>query len=116
VIAFERGTREVAVQLKEALIAGIRITIPTVVVVETWRGGARSARIASLLDACVVEPLEETLARRAGELIASVKGAGAIDAVVVVSAATREDAIVTSDPDDLSRLVERVTAVDLIVT
>jgi predicted nucleic acid-binding protein len=114
-IAYERQVREVVAQLKEALAAGRRVTIPTVVVVETWRGGSRSARLAPLLEACVLEPLGNTLARRAGELIASVKGTGAIDAVVVESAATRDDVIMTSDPEDLSRLVDRVTSVDLIV-
>jgi hypothetical protein len=38
------------------------------------RGGERSARIAVLLEACVIEPLLQDLARVAGEAIATVKG------------------------------------------
>jgi hypothetical protein len=51
------------------------------------RGGARSARIARLLDVCVIEPLFEDLARLAGEAIVSISGAGVIDAIVMASAA-----------------------------
>ena len=113
-IAYEREDRAVISQLKEALVAGRRVTIPTVVVVETWRGGDRSARIAPLFEACVVESLGEALSRRAGELVAKVRGAGAIDSIVVASAATRRDVVVTSDPDDISRLAEQVSDVDVL--
>ncbi len=37
---------------------------------EQWRGGKCSARVASLLEACVVEPLFQDLAPIAGEAIA----------------------------------------------
>jgi len=101
-------------QLKEALVSGRRLTIPTAVIVETWRGGECSTRIAPLLEASIIESLGESLARRAGELIAKVRGAGAIDSIVVASAATRGDVVVTSDPDDISRLADHVTEVDVV--
>jgi predicted nucleic acid-binding protein len=95
--------------LKEARLRGLVVTIPTVVVAETWRGGARSARIARLLAASVVEPLSATVARAAGEALGAVAGAGTIDAIVMASAATRQDRVLTSDPADLRRL-QRVFA------
>jgi len=73
-------------------------------VAEAWRGGSRSARIARLLQACVVEPLLEELARAAGEALGAVRGATAIDAIVMASAASRGDRVLTSDFQDLDRL------------
>jgi predicted nucleic acid-binding protein len=90
--------------LKEAQQRGYEVTVPTVVVAEVWRGGSRSARIAALLAACVVEPLQEDLARAAGEALAHVRGAGVIDAIVMGSASRRGDFVLTGDAGDLRRL------------
>ncbi|MEZ4298725.1 MAG: PIN domain-containing protein [Polyangiaceae bacterium] len=103
-IAFERGERLVLVHLKEAQNRGAELTVPSPVVAEVWRGGPRAARLSKLLGACVVEPLTERLARSAGEALAAVRGATTIDAIVMASAATRRDWVLTSDPDDLLRL------------
>ncbi len=103
-IAFERRERRLLVHLKEAQSRGLDLTVPTVVVAETWRGGSRSARISMLLGACIVEPLSEPLARSAGEAMAAVPGSTAIDAIIMASAATRNDRVLTTDPEDLQRL------------
>jgi len=103
-IGFERCDRRLLVHLKNAQMQGQELTVPTPVVAEAWRGGARSARIARLLDVCVIEPLFEDLARRAGEAIASVAGSGVVDAIVMASAARRGDRVLTSDFQDLDRL------------
>jgi predicted nucleic acid-binding protein len=84
------------------------------VIAEAWRGGARSARIARLLEASVVEPLLEELARTAGEALGFIKGASAIDAIVMASAASRGDRVLTSDFDDLDRLKAYFPAVRLL--
>ncbi|MFT3817873.1 MAG: PIN domain-containing protein [Rubrivivax sp.] len=104
VIGFERDDRRVVAHLKAALLAGREVTVPAVVVAEAWRGGPRSARIARLLAGCVVESVGETLARAAGEAMAKVSKAGTIDALVMACAARRGDAVLTSDPDDLTAL------------
>ncbi len=103
-IAFERRERRLLVHLKEAQSRGLDLTVPTVVVAEAWRGGPRSARISMLLSACIVEPLLEGLARSAGEAMAAVRGSTPIDAIVMASAATRNDRVLTTDPEDLQRL------------
>lgn len=113
-IAYERADRAMASRLKEALESGRSITVPTVVVVEAWRGGGRSARLGPLLEACRVEALSEPLARRAGELLAKAPGATPIDAVVSVSAAARGDVVVTSDVDDLVRLAAHCSGFDVV--
>ena len=51
-----------------------------------------------------VEPLDEGLAKVAGEALAAVRGATAVDAVVMASAARRGDVVYTSDFADLVRL------------
>ncbi|HEY4158816.1 MAG TPA: PIN domain-containing protein [Polyangiaceae bacterium] len=113
-IGFERFGRRTLAHLKVARQMGCELTVPTAVVVEAWRGGTRSARIAALLEACVIEPLFWDLARIAGEAIATVKGATAVDAVVMASAARRGDRVLTSDFADLERLRAYFPAVRLL--
>lgn len=93
---------------------GYELTIPTPMIAEAWRGGTRSARIAMLLEACVIEPLGVELARLAGDAITAVKGATAIDAVVMASAARRSDRVLTADFDVLDRLRSYFPAVRLL--
>jgi hypothetical protein len=57
-----------------------------------------------ILDELVAEPTTVALAQRAGEALAIVRGATAIDALVMASAATRGDVVFTSDLGDLERL------------
>jgi hypothetical protein len=112
-IGFERGDRRVLTHLKAALERGEEMTVPTAALAEAWRGGPRGARIARLLTACAREPLHEDLARSAGEAIGAVRGASVVDAVVMASAATRGDHVLTSDFDDLDRLRAYFPAVRL---
>ncbi len=83
--------------------AGIPITVPASVIVEWWRG--QRGPTARLLDAFRVEPLSEPLARVAGEALGRVvAGPSAVDAVVMASAASRGDRVLTGDAKDLERL------------
>lgn len=100
--------------LREAERRGMELTIPTAVIVEVWRGGPRSARVATLLSASVVEALSEEIARRAGEALATAKSASVVDAVVMSSAAQRNDRVLTADLDDLRRLLGHFPGVRLV--
>jgi hypothetical protein len=51
-----------------------------------------------------VEPLVEHVARLAGAALGRTRGAGAIDAIVMASAALRGGTVYTSDPHDLASL------------
>lgn len=55
---------------------------------------------------CRVEPFSEGDARAAGAACGASHTSDIVDAAVVVSAARRHDTIVTSDPRDLSRIVD----------
>lgn len=91
-------------------------TIPAVVIAQAWRG-PRSARVAMVINGCRIEPVDEFLAKAAGELLSRSGTSDAIDAIVVVSAARRGDVILTTDPDDLRRLAavaqRRVTIIGI---
>lgn len=101
-IALERRQRRAEAFLVKAREDRIVPVVPADVVTEWWRG--RSERRQAILAFVRVEPLTEALARVAGEALAAVRGATAIDAVVMASAALRGDVVLTSDFDDLDRL------------
>jgi predicted nucleic acid-binding protein len=104
-IAYERAAPEILKVLELAFGRGVTPTIPAVVLAEVWRGNRKDARVAWLLKACELEPLDESRARAAGELRRSVAGAGTVDACVAVGVRERGDAVATSDPGDMRRLV-----------
>lgn len=76
------------------------------VIAQVWRGGhGPQAKLARALRGVEVEPLDDELGRAAGILLAKTGTNDAIDAVVV-ALAEDGDRILTSDPDDIDRLVE----------
>jgi predicted nucleic acid-binding protein len=107
-IALERRDLSMVVKLRVLHQAGVPITIPANAVVEWWRKGHGQAAILSL---GTVEPLHESTAKAAGEALARVRGATAIDATVMASAAQRGDRVFTSDPTDMQRLQQHFRAV-----
>ncbi|MBA2326445.1 MAG: PIN domain-containing protein [Actinobacteria bacterium] len=106
-VAVDRGEHATWSDLKTMVRAGSIPVIPTPVVVQTWRG-ARQGRLGQLLRLCHVEPLDETTARRAGELCGRAGTADPVDAVVIVSASRRGGIVLTSDAGDLARLVSHL--------
>ena len=102
-IAADRNDRAFWAFFKEASNREVVPVIPAPVLAQAWRS-SRQAALAQLVKACFVEPLEEGLARVAGELLARAKTSDVVDAAVVAGAARRGDAVLTSDPGDLRRL------------
>ena len=101
-IALERRRQNIARVFTTAVVDGLIINVPAVVVSEWWRGQTKAR--ATILRAVRVEPLDTELAKLAGEAMASVRNAAAVDAIVMASAARRGDVVYTSDYDDLTRL------------
>jgi hypothetical protein len=101
-IALERRRPRMWKVLHRARALGVVPVVPADVVAEWWRG--RSDIREHILASVVVEPLTERLARLAGECLARVGGATAVDAIVMASAAQRGDAVYTSDVGGLERL------------
>ena len=101
-IALERRTQRMWEIYRTAMRDSVIVTVPAAVVIEWWRG--RTDVRERILGGVRVEPLHPALARTAGEALAAVKSATAIDAVVMASAALRGDVVYTSDMADLEKL------------
>jgi len=74
--------------------------VPAPVLAQAWRGGARQARVARLLQVCDVEPLGEDV----GVLAGKAKHDDVVDVVVVEGAIRRGDAVVTSDAGHVRKI------------
>jgi len=92
--------------LRRLTAANVPLAIPAGVLAQVWRGSARQQRLAVLMsdDDVDIPGLDMAQALAIGALLASARGRDVIDASVVVTARTRGDAVVTSDPEDLQRL------------
>jgi hypothetical protein len=101
-IALERRALRMSKVFQDATERGARMTVPAAVVTEWWRG--RTDVREMILRGVSIEPLTDALAKVAGEAIANVKAATAVDALVMASAASRGDIVYTSDVGDLERL------------
>ncbi|HEX4448957.1 MAG TPA: hypothetical protein VH044_19585 [Polyangiaceae bacterium] len=108
-VGLERRHHRIRRVFAMAVRDNVRITVPAVALVEWWRG--RTDMLEDILAAVDVEPLDEDLAKVAGEAIAMVPGSTAVDAVVMASAARRGDVVYTSDFEDLARLQAHFRAV-----
>ena len=116
-VALERNDRSMWRRLKATQRAGVAPITHGGVVGQVWRGGSgRQALLARAFRAIATIPLDDDLGRRSGLLLARSGLTDAIDAAVV-ALATHGDQIMTSDPDDISTLVEATgRRVDVIVT
>lgn len=101
-IALERRSQRMTDVVARTRFRNDAIIVPQVVLAEWWRG--RSDWREKIVAMLVIEPLTNERAKLAGEAIAEVDGATAIDAIVMASAAGRGDTVFTSDVGDLERL------------
>ncbi len=101
-IALERSKRRVVEFFQNSLRRSEDITVPAAVVAEWWRG--RTDVRDDIVESVIIEHLTPEIAKSAGEALAAVKGATAVDAIVMASAARRGGVVLTSDVHDLERL------------
>ena len=94
-----------------------RVLVPSVITVEALTGDARDAPINQTLkqvDVDEILPLDRT---RTAARLRQATAATAVDAVVAEAAArTRAAFLVTSDPDDMTALLDRAGATTQVVT
>jgi predicted nucleic acid-binding protein len=105
------GDARARAYLETALARRARAVVSAITLTEVLRGGPRDAPVYRVLSRIAVLPVRPEIARRAGELLGAAGLSGhrcAIDAVVAATALELERpvALLTSDPDELSRLVE----------
>lgn len=114
-VAVELANREVVALIKRELTAGRAPVTHGGVVGQVWRGGSgRQAPLARLLPGLEIVGIDEALGRRAGLLLGKARLSDVVDATLVALAADG-DSVLTSDVQDLRRLVEAAdTHVDLV--
>ncbi len=105
-IAFERNDRRVRTLVELALAHGAPLLSPGGVIAQVWRDGSRQARIARLVGSGVVrvQPLDREEAQATGVLCGESGTKDVVDASVVLLARRHDAAVVTSDPDDLTKI------------
>ena len=104
-IAVDRNDLEVAGLIKLARRVGATLITSAPVVGQAWREGSRQALLARSLATIEVLPVDEQAARRAGELLAATGTADIVDALLAMLVAPG-DQLLTSDPGDLSTLLD----------
>jgi predicted nucleic acid-binding protein len=105
------GDARTRAYLESARARRSRVAVSAITLTEVLRGGARDAAVHRVISRITVVPVSAEIARKAGELLGKTGLSGhrcAIDAVVAATALELERPVVllTSDPDDLARLVE----------
>jgi predicted nucleic acid-binding protein len=103
-VAADRNERRAWAEHKARLELGVVPLVPAPVIAQVSRS-PQQAQLRRFLTGCVVAPLGETEAHEAGRLLAVTKTSDVIDAVVVTTAIRQKATILTSDPDDILRLV-----------
>ena len=105
-IALEKKKRIVWAFLKEALFRQVPVTIPSIVLAQTWRKSP--PRLAQVLKGALVVDLDEGQAKRVGVLLGKARTKDIVDAHVVLVAGDRRSIVLTSDKADLDRLASQV--------
>lgn len=104
-IALERDDVDTHHRLRLAQQTSVPVRTTGVVIAQVWRDPrGRQAKLAKLLRSVDVRPVDQSMGRAAGILLARTRTSDAVDATVVAVAAAG-DRILTSDPDDINPLV-----------
>lgn len=103
-VAADRNERQAWAEHKVRLELGMVPLVPAPVIAQVSRS-PQQAQLRRFLTGCVLVPLGEAEAHEAGRLLGLTKTADVVDAVVVITALRQKATILTSDPDDIGRLV-----------
>jgi len=104
-IAIDRFDRQLGLLLRNAHVRRVPVRTSAAVVGQVWRGGAPQAVLARALAGVEVRGLDEESGLRIGRLLSLSRTADVVDAHVALITSPG-DALVTSDPDDLTHLTE----------
>ena len=106
-VAVERDDRRVFALLKAAHERTTPMATSAAVLAQVWHDGSRQARLATVLRRCEVVNLNERAAKLIGPLMRATSTKDVVDAHVALLARPG-DAVVTSDPGDLYRLLDHL--------
>jgi hypothetical protein len=103
-IALERGDREIAAMLAVASKSGTEAMTSSTCIAQVWRDPVRQARLARALKGFLEYDLDARRARECGTLLARSETTDVTDAAVSLLARDG-DTLLTSDPEDIERLL-----------
>lgn len=103
-VAADKNDRRSWAEHKARLELGAVLLVPAPVVAQVSRS-PQQAQLRRFLTGCAVVPLGETDAHEAGRLLGMTGTTDVVDAAVVTVAAHNNAVILTSDADDIRRLV-----------
>lgn len=109
-IAADRNDRRTWALHAGFLAEEVAPTVPTPVLAEAWRGGARQANLARFLALCATEDLSVAQAKAVGTLASKASHDDIVDVTVVEGAIRRRDAIVTSNHTHIRKIADAVRA------
>ncbi len=112
-LAIDRRDRRVGALLRLAQQERIAVRTSPAAVAQVWRDGAHQAQLARVLAGVEVPPLDLGSGKRLGALLGTSRTDDLVDAHVALLASAG-DQVLTSDPDDLRRLLDAL-AVDATV-
>ena len=104
-LAIDRRDRRVGAMLRVAQHERIVVRTSPATVAQVWRHGSRQVQLARTLAGVAAPPLDLDTGRRLGTLLAAAGGSDVVDAHVAMLACPG-DQVLTSDPDDLARLLD----------
>jgi hypothetical protein len=104
-IALDRGDRTVIALLAVAAQQGHEAITSSACVAQVWRDPARQAKLTRALGGFLERPLDTLSARSCGLLLARTGASDIADAAIALLAHDG-DTVLTSDPDDLKRLLD----------
>ena len=112
-LAVERGDRRVLRLLELIVAAGGALEVTAGVIAQSWRDGARQARVARLLGSAdvVLADLDAETARAVGVMCGRTGVPDVVDGHMALHARRRGLAVVTSDPKDIAALDPALTVI-----
>jgi predicted nucleic acid-binding protein len=113
-IAADRNVRQLWADHRVRLEAGVIPTVPTAVVAQTSRS-PNQVQLRRLLRGCEVIALTEQAAHEVGHLLGKAGTSDIADAAVAQAAADLHADVVTSDPDDMRRLLQAAKSASHII-
>ena len=114
-IGFDRNDRRVVAIVARALEHRDPLVVPAGVVAQAWRDGRTQVRLARLLGspACEIVPLDDLAARAVGQLCGATGTDDITDASVAIAARQRGFRVITTDPNDIRRIDNRLEVVPI---
>lgn len=107
-IGLEQDPRSVLVSSSRRMLRRHqrRVLVPSVVLAQVWRNDPAQHALHKLCQQCEHLPFTVDSAKSVGNLLKASGTTDIVDAAVVVAAIEHGAAVMTSDPDDLERLIE----------